>query len=89
LKEEASILFVCLFLIGCTMWLEGSCFLTRERTWAMAVKAAAAAAAVAAKLLQSCSSLCDPRDGSPPGSRVPGILQARTLECDALSFSNA
>ena len=38
------------------------------------------AAAVAAKLLQSCLTLCDPIDGSPPGSRVPGILQARTLE---------
>ena len=39
----------------------------------------AAAAAAAAKSLQSCPSLCDPRDGSPPGSPVPGILQARTL----------
>ena len=37
-------------------------------------------AAAAAKLLQSCLTLCDPRDGSPPGSPVPGILQARTLE---------
>ena len=42
--------------------------------------AAAAAAAAAAKLLQSCPTLCDPIDGSPPGSPVPGILQARTLE---------
>ena len=40
----------------------------------------AAAAAAAAKLLQSCLTLCDPVDGSPPGSPVPGILQARTLE---------
>ena len=40
----------------------------------------AAAAAAAAKSLQSCLTLCDPRDGSPPGSPVPGILQARTLE---------
>ena len=39
---------------------------------------AAAAAAAAAELLQSCPTLCDPRDGSPPGSPVPGILQART-----------
>ena len=46
-------------------------------------------AATAAKSLQSCSTLCDPRDGSPPGSRVPGILQARTLEWVASSFSNA
>ena len=39
--------------------------------------------------LQSCPTLCDPRDGSPPGSPVPGILQARTLEWVAISFSNA
>ena len=45
--------------------------------------------AAAAKLLQSCLTLCDPRDGSPPGSPVPGILQARTLEWVAISFSNA
>jgi len=42
-----------------------------------------------AKSLQSCPTLCDPRDGSPPGSPVPGILQARTLEWVAISFSNA
>ena len=41
-----------------------------------------------AKSLQSCPTLCDARDGSPPGSPVPGILQARTLECVAISFSN-
>ena len=46
----------------------------------------AAAAAVAS--LQSCPTLCDPRDGSPSGSPVPGILQARTLEWVAISFSN-
>ena len=45
-------------------------------------------AAVAAKSLQSCPTLCDPIDGSPPGSPVPGILQARTLEWVAISFSN-
>ena len=49
----------------------------------------AAAAAAAAKLLQSCPTLCDPVDGSPSGSPVPGILQARTLEWVAISFSNA
>ena len=49
----------------------------------------AAAAAAAAKSRQSCPTLCDPRDGSPPGSPVPGILQARTLEWVAISFSNA
>ena len=48
-----------------------------------------AAAAAAAKSLQSCPTLCDPRDGSPPGSPVSGILQARTLEWVAISFSNA
>ena len=47
------------------------------------------AAAAAAKSLQLCPTLCDPRDGSPPGSPVPGILQARTLEWAAISFSNA
>ena len=42
-----------------------------------------------AKLLQSCPTLCDPIDGSPPGFPVPGIFQARTLEWVAISFSNA
>ena len=45
--------------------------------------------AAPAKLLQSCPTLCDPIDCSPPGSPVPGILQARTLEWVAISFSNA
>ena len=43
----------------------------------------------AAKSLQSCPTLCDPTDGSPPGTHVPGILQARTLEWVAISFSSA
>ena len=47
------------------------------------------AAAAAAKLFQSCPALCNPTDGSPPGPIVPGILQARTLEWVAISFSNA
>ena len=46
-------------------------------------------AAAAAKSLQSCPTLCDPIDGSPPGSPVPGILKARTLDWVAMSFSNA
>ena len=46
------------------------------------------AAAAAAKSLQSCPTLCDPIDGSPPGSPVPGIVQARTLEWVAISFSS-
>ena len=49
----------------------------------------AKSAAAAAKSLQSCPTLCDPIDGSPSGSPVPGILQARTLEWVAISFSNA
>ena len=52
-------------------------------------KEVAAAAAAAAKSLQSCPTLCDPTDGSPPGSHVPGILQARTLDWVAIAFSNA
>ena len=47
------------------------------------------AAAAVAKSLQSCPTLCDPIDGSPPGSPIPGILQARTLEWVAISFSSA
>ena len=46
-------------------------------------------AAAAAKWFQSCPTLCNPIDGSPPGSPIPGILQARTLEWVAISFSNA
>ena len=52
-------------------------------------KMPAAAAAAAAKSLQSCLTLCDPIDGSPPGSPIPGILQARTLEWVTMSFSSA
>ena len=47
------------------------------------------AAAAAAKSLQLCPTLCDPIDGSPPGSLIPGIFQARILEWVAISFSNA
>ena len=47
------------------------------------------ATATAAKSLQSCPTLCDPKGGSPPGSSIPGMLQARTLEWVAISFSNA
>ena len=50
---------------------------------------AAAAAAAAAKSLELCSTLCNPMDGSPPGSSVPGVLQARILEWVAISPSNA
>ena len=58
-----------------------------KKTQSMCVYAAAAAAA--SKSLQSCPTLCDPIDGSPPGSPVPGIFQARRLEWVAISFSNA
>ena len=61
---------------------------TVARTWKKP-KCATAAAAAAAESLQSCPILCDPTDGSPPGSPVPGILQARTPEWVAISFSNA
>ena len=60
-------------------------FFTTSATW----EALSCHAAAAAKSLQSCLTLCDPIDGSPPGSPVPGILQARTLEWVAIFFSNA
>ena len=63
-----------MFLIFLYIWLQG---------------VLVAAAAAAAKSLQSCPTLCNPIDGSPLGSAVPGILQARTLEWVAISFSNA
>ena len=55
--------------------------------WVHVTAAAAAAAAAAAKSFQFCLTLCDPMDGSPPGSSVPGILQARVWEWVAISFS--
>ena len=55
----------------------------------VAKKEAHTVAAAAAKSLQSCLTLCNPLDGSPPGTPAPGILQARTLEWVAVSFSNA
>ena len=69
----------------------GSCFYgdiliwQKLKNWARCKQYAAAAA----KSLQSCPTLCDPIDSSPPGSAIPGILQARTLEWIAISFSNA
>ena len=65
------------------------CFLKEEAEKATQVFTWLVAAAAAAKSLQSCPTLCDPIDGSPPGSPIPGILQARTLEWVAMSFSNA
>ena len=64
-------------------------FFTTGTTWqAFAASQVTFAVAAAAKSLQSCLTLCDPIDGSPPGFSVPGILQARTLEWVAISFSN-
>ena len=60
-----------------------------ELNWSAYKSYTYTAAAAAAKTLQLCPTLCDPIDGSPPGSTVPGILQARTLEWVAISFSSA
>ena len=59
------------------------------RSWARILTTAVKLHTAAAKSLQSCPTLCDPIDGSPPGSPIPGILQARTLEWAAISFSSA
>ena len=71
------------------MHIAGHSLMTEQELLYSIVLVSAAAAAAAAKSLQSCPTLCDPIDGSPPGSPVPGILQARTLEWVAISFSNA
>ena len=68
------------------------CWLLTSIPWSRAVRINyldSVCAAAAAKLLQSCPTLCDPIEGSPPGSAVPEILQARTLEWVAISFSDA
>ena len=66
---------------------------SRQEYWSgvplLSLTVAVAAAAAAAKSLQSCPTLCDPIDGSPRGSPVPEILQARTLEWVAIAFTNA
>ena len=59
-----------------------------EVKWALGSIATNKAAAAAAKSLQSCPTLCDPIDGRPPGSPVPGIVQARVLEWGAIAFSD-
>jgi len=63
----------------------GSRLMHIDSSWTSLLKCPAAAA----KSLQSCLTMCNPINGSPPGSAVPGILQARTLEWVAISFSNA
>ena len=83
--------------MGCHFLLQGI-FLTRGSNpcllcllhWQVdSLNTAPPAAAAAAKSLQLCPTLCDPKEGSPPGSPVPGILQARTLEGIAIAFSTA
>ena len=71
-------------------WFGGTCpgIIGEEWFWSSS-KSGKHTLAAAAKLLQSCPTLCDPIDSSPPGSPIPGILQARTLEWVAMSFSNA
>ena len=63
-----------------------TCFMMKSYNLSVSLQSLAAAAA---KLLQSCPTLCDPMEGSPSGSPILGILQARTLEWVAISFSNA
>ena len=84
--------------VGCYAFLQGIFQIQGSELGSLALQvdtfnqgspAAAAAAAAAAKSIQSCPTLCDPIDGSSPGSAVPGILQARTLEWVAISFSDA
>ena len=77
---------VCVYTRACTCVTKGPC---RQKQHLLRATLDKSASAAAAKLLQSCPTLCDPIDGSPPGSAIPGILQARTLEWVAISFSNA
>ena len=77
------------FLTSAASFLLGSCFFGPLTYSCIMWSTSARALAAAAKSHQSCPTLCDPIDGGPPGSPVPGILQARTLEWVAISFSNA
>ena len=76
-------------ILCCPLLLPPSIFPSLEKTLMLGKTEGEVAAAAAAKSLQSCPTLCDPIDGSLPGSPIPGILQARTLEWVAISFSNA
>ena len=88
LQARPSINFPCPGGVGGLFWLVAWLQLPTP-TPTRWIKARKISQAAAAKSLQSCPTLCDPIDGSPPGSPVPGILQARTLEWVAISFSNA
>ena len=74
---------------GISIWLKAGQLKSFPETGLWMLEEGFSGGAAAAKSLQSCPALCDPIDGSPPGSPVPGILQARTLEWVAISFSNA
>ena len=74
--------------MGISTWYWFNCDY-KKRMYTFIKKKWAKCVAAASKLLQSCPTLCDPIDGSPPGSLLPGILQARTLEWVAISFSKA
>ena len=83
----------CLTLQPCRLWparllCQGGVF-TRQEYWSVLAQYLLPYPSAAAKSLQSCPTLCDPIDGSPPGSPVPGILQARIVKWVAISFSNA
>ena len=82
--QEKHLLFLCFDLFCRFSWISFTFFLP-----SVVVVDYIGTAAATAKSLQSCPTLCDPIDGSPPGSPVPGILQARTLEWVAISFSSA
>ena len=74
--------------LGSKITMDGDCSHEIKRCLLLGSTVMTSLAAAAAKLPQSCPTLCDPIDGSPPGSPVAGILQARTLEWVAISFSN-
>ena len=92
-------LFLCMFFWELTQYLSGfyspdwgvpqNLRVHLQAFWGLATLSLGSSGDSAAKSLQSCLTLCDPIDGSPPGSPIPGILQARTMEWVAISFSNA
>ena len=77
------------YFLSFTIIADGDCSHEIKTCLLLGRKAMTNLAATAAKSLQSCPTLCDPRDGSPPGSPIPGIFQARTLDWVAIFFSNS